>query len=66
MGVEAAWFRLLEGDKLVLTTQIGLSPDYVRDRASVPIDESLKGMLSESVPMVIETSTAADSSPRPT
>jgi len=61
MGVEAAWFRLLEGDKLVLTTQIGLSPEYVRDRGSVPLDESLKGMLSESVPMVIETSSAADS-----
>src|SRR6202049_3847262 len=61
MGVEAAWFRLLEGDHLVLTTHIGLSADYVRDRASVPLDESLKGMLSESVPMVIETSKAAGS-----
>ncbi len=55
MGVKASWFRLLEGDKLVLTAHIGLSPDYVRDRASVPLDESLKGMLSESVPMVIDT-----------
>ena len=60
MGAKAAWFRLLEGDKLVLTTQIGLSPDYVRDRFSVPVDESLKGMLAETVPMVIETSSAAD------
>ena len=32
MGAKAAWFRLLDGDKLVLATQIGLSPDYVRDR----------------------------------
>ncbi len=62
MGVKAAWFRLLDGEKLVLTTQIGLSPDYVRDRFAIPIDESLKGMLSESVPVVIETSTAADTS----
>jgi two-component system NtrC family sensor kinase len=62
MGAKAAWFRLLEGDKLVLTTQIGLSADYLRDRGSVPLDESLKGMIAESVPMVIETSTAADSS----
>jgi PAS domain S-box-containing protein len=60
MGAKAAWFRLLEGDKLVLTTQIGLSPDYVRDRGSVPLDESLKGIIAESVPMVIETATAAD------
>src|ERR1700686_955302 len=64
MGVEAAWFRLLEGGKLVLTTHIGLSPDYVRDRASVALDESRKAMLSESLPRVIETSKAAGS-PRP-
>src|SRR5271165_3996921 len=61
MGAKAAWFRLLEGDRLMLTAHIGLSADYVRDRASVPLDESLKGMLSESVPMVIETASAADS-----
>jgi PAS domain S-box-containing protein len=64
MGVKAAWFRLLDGDKLVLTTHIGLSADYVRDRAAVPINDSLKGMLSESVPMVIETS-RADGAARP-
>ena len=61
MGAQAAWFRLLESDKLVLTTQIGLSPDYVRDRFSVPLDESTKAMLAETVPMVIETSSADDS-----
>ena len=61
MGAQAAWFRLLEGDKLVLTTQIGLSPDYVRDRFSVPLDESTNAMLAETVPMVIETSSADDS-----
>ena len=60
MGVQAAWFRLLEGDKLVLTSHIGLSADYVRDRASMPLDESLKGVLSDSVPVVIETSKASD------
>jgi PAS domain S-box-containing protein len=62
MGAKAAWFRLMEGDKLVLTTQIGLSADYVRDRFAVPVDESLKGMIAETVPMVIETSKAADTS----
>jgi PAS domain S-box-containing protein len=62
MGAQAAWFRLLEGDKLVLSAQIGLSQDYLRDRGSVPLDESMKGMIAESVPMIIETSTAADSS----
>jgi PAS domain S-box-containing protein len=60
MGVEAAWFRLLEGDKLVLTTHIGLSPNFVRDRASILLDETLKGSFSESVPVVIKTSKAPD------
>src|SRR5579862_696299 len=53
MGADAAWFRLLEGDKLVLVQQIGLSQDYLRDRASVLLDESMKGMISEVAPMVI-------------
>src|SRR5579863_8204207 len=60
MGADAAWFRLLEGDKLVLAQQIGLSQDYLRDRNSVLLDESLKGTIAESVPMVIETRSAAD------
>jgi PAS domain S-box-containing protein len=60
MGADAAWFRLLEGDKLVLAQQIGLSQDYLRDRGAVLLDESLKGMIAESVPMVIETKSAAD------
>jgi PAS domain S-box-containing protein len=60
MGADAAWFRLLERDKLVLVQQIGLSPDYLRDRGSVLLDESMNGMLSESAPMVIETRSAAD------
>src|SRR5208282_3474393 len=61
MGTQAAWFRLLENEKLVLTSQIGLSQDYLRDRFSIPIDDSTKAMLADTVPMVIETSKADDS-----
>jgi len=31
MGAKAAWFRLLEGDRMVITQQIGLSPTAVRE-----------------------------------
>src|SRR5271170_6581292 len=61
MGTQAAWFRLLESERLVLTSQIGLSQEYLRDRFSIPIDDSTKAMLAETVPMVIETSSADDS-----
>jgi len=60
MGAKAAWFRLLEGDKLVIAQQIGLSQDFLRDRGSVSLDETRKAIIAESVPMVIATSTAAD------
>jgi len=60
MGAQAAWFRLLEGGKLVIAQQIGLSADFVRDRGSVDLDETRKAIVAESVPMVIATSTAAD------
>src|SRR5271168_3748245 len=61
MGTQAAWFRLLESERLVLTSQIGLSQEYLRDRFSIPIDDSTKAMLADTVPMVIETSKADDS-----
>src|ERR1700678_3710645 len=61
MGTQAAWFRLLESERLVLTSQIGLSQEYLRDRFSIPIDDSPKAMLADTVPMVIETSKADDS-----
>ncbi len=35
MSAKAAWFRLLEGDKMVLSDQIGLSKTFVRERLSV-------------------------------
>jgi PAS domain S-box-containing protein len=60
MGAQAAWFRLLEGDKLVIAQQIGLSQDFLRDRGSVSLDETRKAIIAESAPMVIATSTAAD------
>lgn len=42
MGAHAAWFRLLEGDKLVLAQQIGLTADFVRERNSVTLDEKFQ------------------------
>jgi PAS domain S-box-containing protein len=60
MGAKSAWFRVLEGEKLVLTQQIGLSQDFVRDRNSIALDETLRGIVDESQPGVIETATAGE------
>ncbi len=56
MRAKAAWFRLLEGDKMVVAQQIGLSQDFLRERGSVPLDDTLERALREGAPTVIKTS----------
>jgi len=58
MGAKAAWFQLLEGNKLVMAQQIGLSSDFLRDRNSVALDETQERILREGNPAVIRTATA--------
>jgi two-component system NtrC family sensor kinase len=57
MSSKAAWFRLLEGDRMVVTDHIGLSKEFVRDRLSVPKDDDFERTLSASAPIVVLTST---------
>ncbi|HEY1265511.1 MAG TPA: ATP-binding protein [Terriglobales bacterium] len=61
MNAKAAWFRVLDGEKLVITQQIGLSEDFLRDRASVPLDDKFENTLSGTNPVLVKTSTADDS-----
>ena len=42
MSAKAAWFRLLEGDKMVLSDQIGLSKTFLRDRTAVEKDDDFE------------------------
>lgn len=60
MDAKAAWFRMVEGDKMVLTQQIGLSPDFVRDRMAVPLDDKFEATLSDTAPIMVETSASDD------
>jgi two-component system NtrC family sensor kinase len=59
-SAKAAWFQMLEGDKLVLVQHIGLSEEYVRDLNAVAVDDSLKKIFAESAPVVIATATAPE------
>jgi two-component system NtrC family sensor kinase len=56
MDAKAAWFRLLEGGKMVIAQQIGLSPEFLRDRMSVPKDDGFERTLSGGVPLAIKVS----------
>ncbi len=60
MSAKAAWFRLLEGDKMVITDQIGLSKPFLRDRLAVAKDDDFEQTLSSATPIVVVTSKAAD------
>jgi PAS domain S-box-containing protein len=57
-GAKAAWFRLLEGQEMVITQQIGLSWDFLRDRTSVPKDDNFESTLSGTGPIVVKTSSS--------
>lgn len=61
MLAKAAWFRLLEDNKMVIVQQIGLSQDFLRDRGSVPSDDNFEQTLSVVAPIVLRTSKADDS-----
>lgn len=56
MDADAAWFRLLEGDQMVITQQIGLSWEFLRDRTAVPMDDKFESTLSGDAPVVVKTS----------
>jgi len=61
MLAKAAWFRLFEGDQMVVAQQIGLSEDFLRDRSSVAMDDKFERTLSGGAPILLKTSSADDS-----
>ncbi len=60
MSAKAAWFRVLEADKLVLVQHVGLSDAFLQERDGVVVDESVKRILTTSEPTVVETSDAPE------
>ena len=60
MRAKAAWFRLVEGDRMVIAQQIGLSKGFLQDRLSVPLDDGFERTLGGTVPVVLVTSAAAE------
>jgi two-component system NtrC family sensor kinase len=58
MRAKAAWFRILENDQMVVAQHIGLSEEFVRDRGSIPMDDTLQAVLRDGKPSVHKTSDA--------
>lgn len=57
---KAAWFRMLEGDKLVLAAHCGLSEDFARKVATVETSKSVSGFaLRENEVYVLRAAEAA-------
>src|SRR5207237_10725463 len=56
----APWTRLLEGDKMVIAQQIGLSQEYLRERNAVKLDDKLEHVWREGTAKVMKTSAAAE------
>ena len=61
MLAKAAWFRLAENDRMVIVQQIGLSPEFLRDRVSVPLDDKFERTLSGGAALVVTTSSSDES-----
>jgi PAS domain S-box-containing protein len=60
MGAKAAWFRLFEGEQTLIVQQIGLSPEFLRDRSNMAIDATLAAVLRNGLPTIIKTSSAEE------
>jgi PAS domain S-box-containing protein len=54
----AAWFRLLEGERMVVTQYVGISPDFLRAIGQVPMDETLTRVLQDNKAAVLRAASA--------
>jgi PAS domain S-box-containing protein len=53
MGSDAAWFRLIDGRRLTIFQQIGLSPEFLRDRTSVALGDLIERVPQAGRPAVL-------------
>ncbi|HTW56669.1 MAG TPA: PAS domain S-box protein [Terriglobales bacterium] len=51
-AVRAAWFRLLEGEHLMVTQAVGLSSEFLRDAAVAGVTEDISKQLRKAEPQV--------------
>jgi len=60
-GAKAAWFRLLEGNRLVLMQHVGMSQDFMRAIGQIAMDETLERVLQDNKAAVLKISEIPES-----
>lgn len=53
MGADAAWFRFINGQRLTIFQHIGVSDDFLQDRASVDTNDPLEKIPAETAPILL-------------
>jgi len=56
VGAKAAWFRLLEGERMVVTQYVGISPEFLRAIGQVSLDETLSHVFEGNKAAVLKLS----------
>ncbi|MFI5088292.1 MAG: GAF domain-containing protein, partial [Terriglobales bacterium] len=64
-GARAAWFRILDGNKLVLTSHVGLSEKFIRERSAMDV-RSADGarVAQQGVPAILRAATMEEDNRR--
>ena len=60
MKSKAAWFRVLEGDKMVIAQHIGISPEFLKAAGYLKLGQTQQKVLQEAKPVVIKAAAADD------
>jgi len=56
MDADAVWFRLVDGRRLMIFQYLGLSPEFLRHRTSIPVGDPLEPIPQENRPLVLAAS----------
>jgi two-component system NtrC family sensor kinase len=60
IGAKAAWLRLMNGQRLAIFQQIGLSPQFLEERASVKLDDWAERIPSPTRPLILSGAELGD------
>jgi PAS domain S-box-containing protein len=53
MGADSAWFRFINGQRLTIFQHVGVSDEFLQDRASVDTNDPMEKIPAEAVPMFV-------------
>ena len=56
---KAAWFRLLDGERMIVTQYVGISPEFLRAMGQISLDETLSRVMEGNKAAVLKTAAVA-------